>query len=94
MAIVHQVAVLFSMADKTKPWTCVAGACVEHLQLFFILLSAKERQTQRILKMSSVAFAHLHYISFEVKYRYIIPSDKTHFHTDTRLSEFKLPYNG
>ena len=30
----HQVAVLFSLADKTKPWTGVARACVEHPHLF------------------------------------------------------------
>ena len=32
---VHLVAVLISLADKTKPWTSVAGACVEHPHLFF-----------------------------------------------------------
>ena len=30
----HQVAVLFSLAEKTKPWTGVAGAFVEHQYLF------------------------------------------------------------
>ena len=32
----HQVAVLFSLAEKTKPWTGVAGAFVEHQDLFII----------------------------------------------------------
>ena len=42
---------------------------------FFILLSAKERQTQPILKMSSEAFAHLHYISFEIIFEKIVSPD-------------------
>jgi hypothetical protein len=40
-------------------WVCLSFA--------LILLSAKEKQTQPILKMSSEAFAHLHYISFAIK---------------------------
>ena len=31
----HQVAVLFTLAEKTKPWTGVAGAFVEHQHLFY-----------------------------------------------------------
>ena len=39
---------------------------------FYILFSAQERQTQPILKMSSQAFAHLHYISFEKIASYVL----------------------
>jgi hypothetical protein len=55
----HQVAVLFSLVEKTKPWTGLAGALVEHQHLFVVVALKKMSAKRCILEFLSFIPIHL-----------------------------------